>query len=633
LDAAKECAKKGVKALVVISAGFAESGEEGRKLQQQLVEICRHSGMRLVGPNCMGVANTNPEVSLNAQFSPNKPAQGSISFLTQSGALGIAVIDLTNMLGLGLSSFVSVGNKADISGNDLLEYWEGDDRTKLILLYLESFGNPRKFSRIARRLARKKPIIVVKSGRSSAGFRATQSHTGALVAASDVVVDALFRQSGVIRTDTLEEMFDVAALISSQPLPMGGRVGILTNAGGAGILAADACEDLGLEVPELSPRTQEALRGLLPAGSGVRNPVDMTASAVAEEYDEAIRAISNDPGVDAMMVIFVPPIQIKPQEVAEQIMDAVDGIGNRVPVLATFMATHGIQDLLSRDGRRIPSYPFPEAAVRSLAKAVNHSQWLQAPEGKIPEFSDVRKDEAMAIVAGALRRGGDGWLSQAETAALLDCYGISQVKTVAAGSAAEAGVVASRLGGSVVLKAVAPGLVHKTDAGAVKLGIQGEEVERTAEEMEEHLRRAGWKVTGFVVQPQVSDATEMFAGVTNDPTFGPVVACGAGGTLVELTKDVSVRMAPLTDADAMDMVHTLKTFPLLNGYRGSEKRDVEAFEQLLLRTGKMADEISAIIELDLNPVMVMKEGATVVDSRIRVTKSGIPPLPLGAKKR
>jgi acetate---CoA ligase (ADP-forming) len=305
---AERCARKGVRALVVISAGFAETGPEGLARQTELIKVCRASGMRLIGPNCMGLVNTDPEVRLNATFAPQSPPAGRVGFSSQSGALGLAIIEYANSLGLGLSTFVSVGNKADISGNDLINYWESDPRTDVILLYLESFGNPRKFSRIARRVARTKPIVAVKSGRSPAGARATSSHTGALLAASDVTVDALFRQSGVIRTDTLEELFDVASLLASQPPPKGRRVGIITNGGGPGILCADTCEAEGMEIPALTDDTQATLRAFLPPQASVGNPVDMIASAPADHYREAIRAVAADPGVDALIAIFVPPL-------------------------------------------------------------------------------------------------------------------------------------------------------------------------------------------------------------------------------------------------------------------------------------------------------------------------------------
>jgi acetate---CoA ligase (ADP-forming) len=634
LNVARECARKDVRALVVISAGFAESGEAGARLQQELVEICRKTGMRLIGPNCMGIINTNPMVSLNGQFSPFKPISGKIGFLTQSGALGIAIIDHASRLGLGMSTFVSVGNKADISGNDLMQYWESDKDTNLILLYLESFGNPRKFARIARRVGQKKPIVAVKGGRSAAGFRATQSHTGALVAASDITVDALFRQSGVIRTDVLAEMFDVAALLTTQPIPRGERVAIITNAGGAGILAADACEDLGLKVPELSADTQAALESQLSPAAGVRNPVDMVASASSSDYAHTIRSVAIDPNVDALIVIFIPPMVLRPEEVAGEILQAARDLGGRIPILSTFMASHGSPEILSDGQSRIPSYPFPEAAASALARAVQYGRWLATPQGEVPNFPDVRREDAAAIVAHALR-AGERWLNPDEIENLLGCYGIQLVKTLRVVTPKEAGQVAEELGGQIVLKAVAPGLVHKTEAGAVRLALTGiEETERAGEEMLKQLESAGLKGAGFIIQPMVPSGIEMLVGVTHDPVFGPIMVCGAGGILVELLKDIVVRITPLTDRDAREMVCSLKTFPLLDGYRGGPRYDVAALEQVILRVGALVEDIHEIGELDLNPVIVLPEGqgVSLVDARIRVAEA-LPSLPFGAKKR
>ena len=634
LSVARECAQKGVCALVVISAGFAEASEAGARLQQELVEVCREAGMRLIGPNCMGIINTDPKVSLNGQFSPFRPSPGKIGFLTQSGALGIAIIDYASRLGLGMSTFVSVGNKADISGNDLIQYWESDDNTNLILLYLESFGNPRKFARIARRVGRKKPIIAVKGGRSAAGFRATQSHTGALVAASDVTVDALFRQAGVIRTDVLAEMFDVAALLTTQPVPKGDRVAIITNAGGAGILAADACEDLGLQVPELSSESQTALKGFLTSAAGIRNPVDMVASASSNDYARAIRVVASDPNVDALIVIFIPPMALRPEEVAGEILKATQELDGRIPILSTFMASHGAPEILSDGQSRIPSYPFPEAAARALARAAQYGTWLATPEGNMPNFPDVRREDAAAIVAQALRTG-ERWLTPEEIENLLGCYGIPLVKTLHVLTPEQAGRVAAELSGEVVLKAVAPGLVHKTEAGAVRLALTGgEATEKAAAEMLRRLEAAGLKGTGFIIQPMVPSGIEMLIGVTHDPVFGPILVCGAGGVLVELLKDVVVRITPLTDQDAREMIRSLKTFPLLSGYRGGPPYDVVALEQIILRVGALVEDIHEIGELDLNPVIVLPEGqgVSLVDARIRVAEA-LPPLPFGAKKR
>jgi acetyl coenzyme A synthetase (ADP forming)-like protein len=629
----KECTKKGVPAVVVISSGFAEVGGEGQRLQDELVEMCRASGTRLIGPNCMGIINTERSVSLNGQFAPAMPTEGRIGFLSQSGALGYAIIDQMSRLGLGLSSFVSVGNKADISSNDLIQYWEGDVNTAVILLHLESFGNPRKFARLAKRIARTKPIVVVKSGRSSAGFRGTQSHTGAVVAASDVTVGALFGQSGVSRTDTLEEMFDVAAFFSTQPLPKGDGVAIITNAGGPGILAADACESLGLKVPELAEATKAGLREFLLPIAGTSNPIDMTSAASAEDYRKAIRVVSDDPSVESLIVIFIPPIAVRTEDVGAQIVAAAEELNGRKPLITTFMATRGISGQLSGKDVKVPAYPFPESAARALAHAVNRRRWLSKPSGKLKVFLDTRKLEAAAVVSNA-RAEGRSWLDPAETHKLLSCYGIREAKTISAGSPRQASVAARGFRGRVALKAFAPGLVHKSDVGAVKLGLTRGEVEMAAERMRDRLKREGIEKSGFIVQEMVEDAAEMFVGMTNDPSFGPLLATGAGGTLVELINDVSVKLTPLTDSDAGEMVRSLKTFRVLDGYRGEPRRDVSALEETILRLGALVEDIPEIAELDLNPVFVLKDGmgAVVADARIRVAGSSSQ-LPLGANKR
>ncbi len=622
VQTARDCAKKGVQAIVVISAGFAEIGPEGAKLQEELVGVCRESGMRLIGPNCMGIVNTDPDVRLNGQFAAPVSAPGRIGFLSQSGALGYVIIDQAKKLGLGMSSFISVGNKADISGNDLIQYWEEDENTDLILLHLESFGNPRKFARLARRISRKKPIVAVKAGRSAAGFRATQSHTGALVAASETTVEALFSQSGVIRTDSLEEMFDVAAFLSTQPVPRGDRVAILTNSGGPGILAADACESLGVHVPELSGKTRGKLAKFLLPIAGTRNPVDMTSVANAEDYGKAIRVIAEDPSVDSMIVIFIPPIAVKTEDVAAAILAAASDLKGRIPIITNFMATKGVSGQLSGDGVRIPSYPFPELAAQALSQAVHYASWLATPGGAFREFPNVTKVEAANIVSTALAND-QSWLEPVSTDELLRCYGIPLVKTARAATPEEAARVALGFSGKVVLKASAPEIVHKSELGAVKVGLASGEVEAQAREMLTRLGKNRITIVSFVVQEMVTDAVEMFVGVTNDSNFGPVVACGAGGTLVELIRDVAVRLTPLTDNDARQMVRSLRTYPLLEGYRGEPKRDVGAVEELLLRVGQLVEDIPEIAELDLNPVMVLREGKglVVVDARIRVARS------------
>lgn len=619
---ARQCAEKGVRGLVVITSGFAETSGEGPARERELIEICSDAGMRLIGPNCMGIVNTDPEVGLFGTFASATPAVGNVAFLSQSGALGLAVMNQTAGMSLGLSAFVSVGNKADISGNDLLAFWESDPRTDVILLYLESFGNPRRFARLARRVADRKPIVAVKSGRSAAGARAASSHTGAMLASSDVAVDSLFRQSGVIRTDTLAEMLDVAALLANQPLPRGRRVGIITNAGGLAILCADAAEARDLSVPAFSEETAARLRSFLPSEASVTNPVDMIASADGADYARAIDAVAGSGEVDSIVLIYIPPLESQAPEIARHVAEAVTALERRVPVLTVFMTTSDVADRLRSSPARIPVYAFPEQAVIALARAADYGGWRERPTGSAPAFADVGSDEAAGIISSALAEGHE-WLEPGEIESLLGCYGIRMPRAERVKDAAGAGEATERIGGPVALKAVGP--LHKTEAGAVRLGLRGpEEVAGEAARMTERLTSAGLTMEGFLVQQMVPDGVEMLVGVTSDPLFGPVVACGAGGTLVELLHDVEVRLAPLTDVDAREMVGSLRTFPLLDGFRGAPKADVAALEELVLRVGAMADSHPEIVEMDCNPVMVLPRGVMVVDARIRVQVAPAP---------
>jgi acetate---CoA ligase (ADP-forming) len=519
-------------------------------------------------------------------------------------------------LGLGLSTFVSVGNKADVSGNDLLCYWEQDERTDMILLYLESFGNPRRFGRLARRIGRTKPIVAVKSGRSAAGRRAASSHTGALLAASDTTVDALFAQHGVIRTDTLEEMFDVGTLLANQPVPRGNRVAIVTNAGGLGILCADTCEANGLVVPELAAETETALRSFLPDEASVSNPVDMIASATPEEYGRTITTVAGDPGIDAMIAIYIPPVELDAPAIATAMVEAVAAIGERIPVLTCFMSSRGSPEALQGLGIRVPSFPYPEQAAIALARATELGAWRARSDGVVPTF-DVREDEAAAVIADALARG-DGWLTPDEVRTLLDCYGVPMAKQARATSPEEAGAVAASFSGAVALKAVGP--LHKTEAGGVSLDLPPGEVEAAARAMAARVVEAGQPLEGFTVQAMVAPAVEMLVGAVADPVFGPVIAVSSGGVTVELTRDVAVRVAPLTDRDADEMVRSLATFPLLDGFRGAPKADVEGLLDVVLRIGAIATAHETISEMDCNPVIVSGDGAVVIDARVAVRR-------------
>lgn len=605
LDVAEQAAERGCGAMLVLSGGFAEVGPDGAARQRRLLDICRDAGMRLVGPNCLGVANTDPEVRLNATEGIPMPPRGNVALLTQSGALGIALLERAEFLGLGLSSFVSVGNKADLSGNDLLQFWELDACTEVVLLYLESFGNPRNFARIARRIGQVKPIVAVKSGRTRAGARATASHTGSLLASSDVSVDALFRQAGVVRASTLSEFLDVGALLSRQPLPAGPRVAIVTDAGGPGVLAADACEAMGLEVPEPPDELVDELRTILPPEASLANPVDVLATAAPHDFQRVVAAIERSGFADAVIAIAVHA------PAAEAL-----GSAGALPLLVVQMAG----ERRPRDGGP-PVYRFPEDAARALARAVEYGRWRARPRGEVPELADVRRDQAATLLAGAAA-SGPRWLDPTETAELLACWGLPLVpghRVAGVDGVAEA---AEAIAGPVAVKAVVPGLVDKAEAGGVVLDVSGgREAAAAAREIAARL-----DVEGFLVQPMITGGVEMLVGVTHDRLFGPVVACGPGGERAELERDVAVRLTPLTSIEAAEMVRSLRTFPILEGWKGAPRLDVPALEDLVVRLALLADTHPEVHELDLDPVKVLPRGAAILDARVRVAAPEPEPL-------
>jgi acetyl coenzyme A synthetase (ADP forming)-like protein len=623
-----DCARAGVRGVVVISAGFAEAGGNGKERQDRLTTLVRTSGMRMIGPNCMGVLSTAPVVLLDATFAPTWPPAGNVGMLSQSGALGITMLDYVEKLRLGISTFVSVGNKADVSSNDLLAYWAHDPRTQVIVLYLESFGNPRKFARIAPQVARKKPIIVVKSGRSAAGTRAASSHSAAL-ASLDVAVDALFEQAGVIRSNTLEELFDVATLLATQPVPRGSRVGIVTNAGGPGILLADACAALGLELPEPSTETLSKLRSFLPAEAGLSNPIDMVASANASQYEASIEAMGADPGVDSLVVIYVPPMVTKPQEIAAAIASGAGKVPGEKPVLTVFLSSKGAPAVLAGGPRGpLPSYSFPENAAHALGAAVRYGRWRARPRGRALMLDDRAEARIRATITRVLE-GADGprWLAPADIAEVLEACGISLVASeLTSLDAVES--TAERLGYPLVAKAVAPGLVHKSDIGGVILGLESAAAVKTAAEtLAERVQHAGTNLDAILLQREIRGGVEALVGVTSDPTFGPLVVCGLGGVLVELLRDASFRLSPVTDLDAEEMLSSLRSAKLLDGYRGALPGDRRALISVLMRVSALVEVVPEILELDLNPVKVLEpgRGAIVLDARIRIG----PPQPLG----
>jgi acetyl coenzyme A synthetase (ADP forming)-like protein len=627
VSAARECASIGVRALLVISAGFGEIGAEGEERQRELVEVCRDAGIRLVGPNCLGVLNTAADVRLNATFAPPKAIPGRVGFLSQSGGLGIAIIEAAGRLGVGLSSFVSVGNKADLSGNDVLQYWEQDPHTDVALLYLESFGNPRRFARVARRVSHTMPIIAVKSGRSAAGARATSSHTGALLSASDVTVDALFHQAGVIRTDTLSELFNVAALLTKQPIPRGDRIVIVTNAGGPGIICADACQANGVQVSELAPEVKAELASFLPETASLGNPIDMIASASADDYRRTLRALVAADACDAILVIFVPPLVTQAHDVALAVREVAETAAERCSIAAVFMTEEGPPPDLSSDLVEVPGYQFPEDAARAMALAARHGRWRERPDGKVFDASGCSPEAAAAIISHELA-GGSGWLAPERVVELLACYGLPMVATRFVKDGQEAADAAAELGVPVALKAIAEGLLHKTDSGGVALDLDGPDaVREAADRIRAAVESTGHPLQGMILQPMAPDGVELIVGVVHDQSFGPVVACGAGGTIAELIRDVAVRITPVTDLDADEMLRSLKTFPLLDGYRGAEPCDLAAVQDVLLRVSALVDAHPEIVELDCNPLIARPDGVMIVDARVRVEVAA-PPAPV-----
>ena len=623
-----ECAQKGVYGIVIISAGFAEVGKRGKDAEQMIVATARRNGMRVIGPNCLGIVNTAPDVRMNATFAPVEPVRGPVAFLSQSGGLGIELMSRAGELGIGISEFVSVGNKSDVSGNDLLQHWETDPNTSVILFYLESFGNPRKFARLARRVAREKAIIAVKSGRTQAGSRAASSHTAAL-ATPDVAVDALFRQAGVIRVDTLEQLLETAQVLAHQPLPPGRRVAIVGNAGGPGILAADACAGAGLDVPELSEATQAALRAFVAPDATVRNPVDLVASATAAQYERATNVLLADPGVDSLLVLFVPPLVTDADDVARAIASAASRAGAK-PVVACFLGRAGVPDALrgAEDRRTVPSFAFPEAAAHALGRAADLADWRKRPTGSVPEFTDADVEAARRLVdeqiACAPSRDG-AWLDATDAARLLACFGIPVLEPRSVATADAAASAADAIGYPVALKAGAPDLVHKTDVGGVALRLVDAPAVRAAFTRME--TRLGDAMGGAIVQKMSEPGVETIVGVTQDPSFGPLVLFGSGGVTAELLADRTLRLVPMTDVDAHDVVRALRGSPLLFGYRGQPEVDVGALEDLLLRVAYLADEIPEVAEMDLNPVIVSERGAVAIDvkARVRPADAELPP--------
>jgi len=598
-DVVRQCGEKGVKGVVVISAGFSEVGPEGKKRELEVLKEVRRFGMRMMGPNCFGVVNTHPEISLNATFGKTFPKRGRIGFITQSGAMGEAIMSHARELNIGFSIVASIGNKADLSSNDILDYFRNDPDTDIVLLYLENFGNPRNFTRIAGEFSRHKPIVAVKSGRTTLGAKAASSHTGSL-GGLDVGVDALFEQTGVMRVETVQELFDVATALSNQPIPKGNRVMVVTNAGGPGILATDALIKNGMEMPPLAPATVKKLRKSIAAEASFSNPMDMVAGAGAREFKITLDAVKNDKSYDSIVPIFVPPVTINQMEVAENILASVKETDKTV--LACFMGVgEGSKAIEFLRSNNIPVYMYPEAIATTLATTYSYYQWLKKPRGRIQKFT-VDLSRVKQIVDEARQKKQKAIIGD-EAIEILKAYGIPSVGYEDAYSPEEAVATAKQIGFPVVMKINTPTMLHKTEAGGVLVDL------RTEKEVSDAFKKLRSRVGNLkqrdkfsvAIQKMIKGGVETVIGMTTDPQFGPLIMFGLGGIYVEIMKDVSFRINPLTIQTAKEMIRSLKSYPLLTGFRGAKPVDLVTVEDTLLRVSQLVRDFDCFTEMDINP--------------------------------
>jgi acetyl coenzyme A synthetase (ADP forming)-like protein len=629
IEVAGECARAGVKGLVVISAGFREIGGVGTRRERALLEVLAGTGIRIVGPNCMGVINTEPGVSMNATFAPNMPPPGPVAMMSQSGAMGVSILDYAGSLGIGLSMFVSAGNKADVAGRDLLEYWRDDPKTRVVLMYLENFGDPRRFVDLGRELTPHKPIFVVKSGRTGAGARAVASHTGSL-AQTELATDALIAQAGAIRAQTVSELFDMARAFANQPLPKGNRVAIVTNAGGPGIIIADACEANGLDVVPLSEETTGRLRDRLPEEASVKNPVDLIASATADLYEHTVRCVLADPQVDAVIAAFVPPLGVQTRDVAEAIVHVNEEFPDK-PIMAVLMGRQGLPAGRAelRDAG-VPAYVFPESAAGALGAMWRYAVKRAREQGEVRTF-DV-DDAAVTNLLRRTRARGARKLSEPDALRLIEAYGIPTVawRFVPSEGVDLAGRVvaaAEALGMPVALKLVSPDIVHKTDVGAVVLHLEDDaEVRGALDEMFASVRRQGDAgrgptIDGVLVQRMAPRGRETIVGLTGVPSVGTLVMFGLGGVYVEVLRDVVLRLCPLRDTDAQEMIREVKMHRLLEAVRGEPPRDRAALGEAILRVAQLGARHPEIAEMDINPLIALERGAVAVDVRVQLSET------------
>ena len=619
LDTIDQCNAKGIKGLCIITAGFKETGKEGAEMEKQLLAKVREYGMRCVGPNCLGVLNTNPEVMMDATFAESLPVRGDIGFVSQSGALGGGILNILKDLNLGFAQFVSIGNQADVNAETMLEYWENDDDVKQILLYMESIQNPANFRKLATRITKKKPILALKAGRSAAGASAASSHTGSL-AGADKAAAALLNQSGVIREFSLKNLFANAKAFSNCPIPKGNRVAIITNSGGPGIMATDAICESGMEMAKITDETKDKLRSFLPSAASVKNPIDMIASAPIEHYTQTLETVIADENVDMIMVIYLPFLGLKDIDVAKALME-IKAKNPTKPILGVFMTTSEFFTAISEMDVNMPFYMYAEEAAEALARLDQQRQWMEKPVGKTPCY-DVDKAKVESIIRASVAEGRDQ-LTTLESIDVLQAYGIRACKYGLATNEQEVINLGNSIGYPVVMKMTSKTTSHKTDVGGVVVNIRSEEQLRNEYKgLLERLESKGLidGLEGVIIQEMVKGNREMVCGIATDPQYGPMMMFGLGGVFVEALKDVTFRIAPLTDIDANEMVRSVKAYKLLQGARGTKPAQIEQIEETLLRLSQLVNDFKFIDELDINPLLISEatgEGIAV-DGRIKV---------------
>ncbi len=619
LQTIDQCHEKGIGGLCVISAGFKETGHEGMELEQALLKKVRDYGMRCVGPNCLGVVNTHPSVRMDGCFAESLPQRGDIGFVSQSGALGGGILNILKDLNLGFAQFISIGNQADVNAETAMEYGENDEDVKQILLYMESIQNPANFRQLATRISKKKPILALKAGRSAAGASAASSHTGSL-AGADKAANALLMQSGVIREYSLENLFATAKVFSNCPIPKGDRVAIVTNSGGPGIMATDAVCEYGMQMAQLTEETKATLRSFLPAAASVKNPVDMIASAPIEHYKKTLETVIADDNVDMIVVIYLPFLGLKDIDVAKAVME-IKAANPQKPIVGVFMTTSSFFEQLSEMDVNVPFFMYAEQAVDGLNRLNQQRLWTQKPDGVTPVY-DVNKTLAKSIMQAALDDGRDQ-LTTRESMDVLEVYGIRICQSGFAKDIEEAVALANRIGYPVVMKMTSKTTSHKTDVGGVRVNIQSEEALRAEyADLIEKLRERNLLegLEGVIVQEMVKGNREMVCGIATDPQFGPMMMFGLGGVFIEVMKDVTFRMAPLTDQDAMDMITGVKAYGLLQGARGTTPAQMPQLQESLLRLSQLVGDFPAIEELDINPLIISEKNGEgiAVDGRIKL---------------